>query len=289
MIKKLLFTVMWMAIFELSMLAAMGFISGFLQGMLNIDEPHMSFWTNRLGWWAYYLPESVVVVIMLLGIVGALPGTQRRGSLVRSLPVGIFAAQVSRDPLCHKMNWKLETAKLQFGLQYESNLPGLACSALVDGLDSPSLRVLAGLDGKDHVEVRKYLEKVLYELEGEALPTRDEAAWILVRHLIDAIVDGAIEPHEGLHTLIHNVYWAMDWSTSSTKFVGDSIGIQKLYGLCDSFDELSVANYRGSWWKSNKKLLAELQEDIKQAATEYRNNYLAQPPVADYGSQALRT
>ncbi len=91
------------------------------------------------------------------------------------------------------MNWKLEIAKLQFGLQYEEKLPDVACSALPEGLDSPSLRVLAGLDGKDHVEVRIYLEKVFHEIEGETLPTRDEAAWIIVRYLIDAIVDGSIE------------------------------------------------------------------------------------------------
>jgi hypothetical protein len=143
---------------------------------------------------------------------------------------------------------------------------------------------LAGLDGKDHGEVRVYLEKVLHELEGETLPTRYEAAWIIVRHLIDAIIDGSIEPHEGLHWLIHNVYHAMDWSTSSKKFAGDSIGIEKLYGLCDAFDELSVAKYRWSLWKSNKKLLAELQEDIKRAATEYKNNYLAQSPATGNGS-----
>ena len=187
------------------------------------------------------------------------------------------------------MNWKLEAAKLQFGLQHESKLPGVACSALAEGPDSPSLRILAGLDGKDHVEVRTYLEKVLHELEGEKLPTRDEAAWIIVRHLIDAIIDGSIEPHEGIHRLIHNVYNVMDWSASTKKFVGDSIGIEKLYGLCVNFDELSEAKHRWSLWKSNKKLLTELQEDIKQAATEYKNNYLAQPPATGHGSQAHRT
>ncbi len=127
-----------------------------------------------------------------------------------------------------QVNWRLEAAKLQFGLQNEDSLPEVACSALEDGSDSPSLRILAGLDGKDHVEVREYLERVLWELDGEALPTRDEAAWILVRFLIDAIIEGAIEPHEGIHTMIWEVYHAMDWRKSDREYVGDAIGSEAL-------------------------------------------------------------
>lgn len=67
----------------------------------------------------------------------------------------------------------------------------------------------------------------------------------------------------------------MDWDDNNQKYVGDSIGIEKLYGLCDSYDDLEESKHRWQENKTNEELLAELQEDIYKATIEFYNKKFA--------------
>jgi hypothetical protein len=166
------------------------------------------------------------------------------------------------------MDWVIEIAKLNFGLQGIEAFVDLATNALVEGEDTPSLKVLAGLRKDDPREIRDYLDRTLVEL-GVKKMSKEETAWILLRYLIDEIIDNKMEPHRGIHSIIHDIYHQMDWSQTSKKYVGDSIGIEKLYGLCDTYDDLLESKYRWSLTKTNKNLLAELELEIYQAVIDY--------------------
>lgn len=76
------------------------------------------------------------------------------------------------------------------------DLPGLATDALVRGLDSPSLRILAGHAPRDIDVSRELFGDVIGEL---GLPPRstDDALWCLVRLTATRVVDGHTPPVEG--------------------------------------------------------------------------------------------
>ena len=76
------------------------------------------------------------------------------------------------------------------------DLPELATDALVRGLDSPSLRILAGQNPRDMDVSRELFAEVLTELRIPVVGT-DEALWRLVRLTAEQIVDGHTAPSEG--------------------------------------------------------------------------------------------
>lgn len=175
------------------------------------------------------------------------------------------------------MNWVLELAKAEFGLGQIESFPDLAAQALDDGFDSPSLCTLAGLSlvPTDNEEIRSYLRLALQELRIE-WPSKEKSALILLHYFIDQIIDGSIEPHEGIHTIIWNIYHQMDWCESDNHYAGDSIHIERLYGLCDTYDDLSEATVRWDKHKTNDELKMLIQQEIRAEAEVYKDKYLAQ-------------
>jgi hypothetical protein len=182
------------------------------------------------------------------------------------------------------MNWKLEIANLEFGLRHIESIPELAASTLEEGLDSPSLRILAGITQNDAEEIRKYLLRTINELEIEC-PSKEQSAWLLIEHYIKQIIENKIDPHAGIHLIIWKIYHNMDWFSENDKFDGGSIGMQRLYGFCVTYDELSESSHRWDKKKTNLELLAELRQEIIEASKEYVQ-YLAQPQHA--GQLGLR-
>ncbi|SCL22384.1 hypothetical protein GA0074692_1384 [Micromonospora pallida] len=80
-------------------------------------------------------------------------------------------------------------------------LPLIAAQALADGLDSPSLRELAGLSHEEHREARELLDQVIDELGLPGLPDEDQAIWETVWSYARRIVSGAIPPVDGAHAI----------------------------------------------------------------------------------------
>lgn len=76
------------------------------------------------------------------------------------------------------------------------SLPQLATDALVDGLDSPSLRLLAGQAPGDVRDSRDLFEQVLDELAIE-IPDVDAAHWRLVTRAATDIVARRVDPVRG--------------------------------------------------------------------------------------------
>jgi hypothetical protein len=75
-------------------------------------------------------------------------------------------------------------------------VPGLAAGLLAEGLDSPSLRVLAGWTQPIMSDVGPLLEGALRELQLAPLD-RQQALRVLARHYAHGIVSRELEPYQG--------------------------------------------------------------------------------------------
>ncbi len=92
------------------------------------------------------------------------------------------------------MTFQIALAHWQLG--HQVSLPMAATEALVDGMDSPTLRILAGLQDPNRDEAEPILRAVLTET-GLRLPTTEEAAVIIARSIAQRICARQLRPHEG--------------------------------------------------------------------------------------------
>jgi hypothetical protein len=91
---------------------------------------------------------------------------------------------------------RMLAAKDLLGFVGAEVMPPEAMRALLDGIDSPSVRQLARMDEADSEDVRATFRAALRELAIE-LPSRREAAILLATEVARRITEGAISPYEG--------------------------------------------------------------------------------------------
>jgi hypothetical protein len=93
---------------------------------------------------------------------------------------------------------ELDVARAQFALGnlMSADLPVLATNLLAGGVDTPSIRALAGVSQPTMSECAPLFERVMQE---SGLPPfeKHQAVRVLVRHYAEAIVTGEIEPYQG--------------------------------------------------------------------------------------------
>ena len=87
----------------------------------------------------------------------------------------------------------------------EKLLPQIACDALEDGYDSPSLRQLAGTQISDQDNARKLFEKCLIEL-AMVLPSQVDAALQGALQIAEDVVNGIVAPYEGAKQIWTHIY-----------------------------------------------------------------------------------
>jgi hypothetical protein len=92
------------------------------------------------------------------------------------------------------------------------DIPAIAVDALVDGLDTPTLRVLAGLVDGTPADARELFAAAVHELQ---LPSMDgnAAALVVVRHLAGEVVNGRVALSSGLSEIysILRHFWDHAW------------------------------------------------------------------------------
>jgi hypothetical protein len=107
------------------------------------------------------------------------------------------------------MNRSLTLTLWALGRLPSDQLPQVATDWLTEGLDSPSLRQLAGVGSPVMSEVGPLFEKVLAELEIVA-PKKEAALVLLGRHYAQQIIEGAIPPYKGARSIWWEVTNAID-------------------------------------------------------------------------------
>jgi hypothetical protein len=142
---------------------------------------------------------------------------------------------------------------------YPVQFPDIAIQALLDGAEAPSFVLLAGESGSAPPdELHALLVAALAE-SGIPIPDPVAAARTLTRDYAQQVVSGALSPIDGARRIVQLYYKIENLLPPPDRYVGDSFGISRLYGLedawCDSWSDRSV-------------LEAELREECARLARE---------------------
>jgi len=130
-------------------------------------------------------------------------------------------AGCSNEAKCHyvfmeDLAWTLDL--LVLGMQPPEELPLIATNALVEGIDSESLRELAGTLPIQYQNARDLFLSAMSEL-NITIPSEQQARWSAVRHWAIDMVEGRLDPRAA-SGLIHWDGWnELDQPKSLTVFV----------------------------------------------------------------------
>jgi hypothetical protein len=117
------------------------------------------------------------------------------------------------------MNLKDSAARHVLGLIPSDELPELAQQAITDGLDSPSLQLLAATGKNDLEEVRDLFRKALSELKIN-MPSTADAGLILACEIAQEVVGGRIPPYQGAKRIWDEIYTRLPELKQLKPFVG---------------------------------------------------------------------
>jgi hypothetical protein len=147
----------------------------------------------------------------------------------------------------------------------DSSLPSIqivALEALEEGLDTPSLRILAGLPDNETSSVTdKYFKDALNELSF-VLPDKRKAAIEVGLAIADEIIKGKRSVFDGTKDLINRAIDKYPFNQETKLYVYDSIAFEKAYGLFDTIEDLRSADYPWQPGRTNKELEQEVTEKL---------------------------
>ncbi len=109
--------------------------------------------------------------------------------------------------------------RLSIGDQPSEDLPDIAADALARGIDSPSLRLLAGTSRSDVREARDLFVEAMAEL-GVDLPDKAEGTLAMVRFWAGEMVAGTVTPYQGSRLIWWRGWEQLGRPEDLTVFVG---------------------------------------------------------------------
>ena len=174
------------------------------------------------------------------------------------------------------MTFRQHIAKFVTGNATTSQLTDIAIIGLEEGLDSPSLCILAGLNKNENpFEIREYFTKALNELNIQ-LPDKRQAAIEYGIAIADLIIAGKMDVIIGTKQIIDDAIHKYDFYSETKNYCYDSISFEHVYGVYHSYDDLINADYPWQIGKSNEELLkevkAELWEELKKWSEKNKNS-----------------
>jgi hypothetical protein len=109
--------------------------------------------------------------------------------------------------------------RLAIGEQASEALPDLAANALVRGLDTESLRELAGTPAREVRDSRDLFLRSVSEL-GWTIPDELTARRELAIYTASEMADGRLEPYEASSWIWHSAWWQLGTPNDLGVFVG---------------------------------------------------------------------
>jgi len=169
------------------------------------------------------------------------------------------------------LNFRQQIAMYVTGNLTTDQLPDLGVTGLKEGLDTPSLCILAGL-GKDEspFQIEHYFKLTLEELNIK-LPDRRKAAIEYALAIVDEIVEGKKEIISGTKEIRYKAIDSYDFFSESKKYCYDSIGFETAYGLFDTIDELSCSNIPWNPEKTNEQLISETKTELFEELKKWKD------------------
>ena len=127
----------------------------------------------------------------------------------------------------------LHAAVHALGYLYSWELPPMADRCLMRGFYTPALAELAEHTQAVMSEVGPLFERALREA-GQSLPTREAAAWLVVRHGATVLInEPTAKPREWLRFLAYGV-----WRSTDGKTVDQGLDVDALIGIWYCYDEI---------------------------------------------------
>ena len=169
------------------------------------------------------------------------------------------------------MNFKQHLAKYVTGNLATNQLPDIGLIGLEEGLDTPSLCILAGLNKNESpFQTDHYFKRALEELKIN-LPNKRQAAIEYAMAIIDEILEGKKEVVIGTREIHCKAIDSYDFFSESKQYCYDSIGFETAYGLFDTIDELSCSNTSGQTEKINEQLLNETKKELLEELKKWKD------------------
>jgi len=169
------------------------------------------------------------------------------------------------------MNLRQQIAKYVTGNTTTDKLPELGVSGLEEGLDSPNLRILAGLSKNESpFQIEHYFGLAIEELDLE-LPDKRVAAIEYALALVDEILDGKRDVIQGTREIMYNAIASYDFFSETKKYCYDSIGLDKVYVLLDTLDEISGGDWSWLPEKTNIQVMTETKAELFIELEKWKN------------------
>ncbi|MFJ8827718.1 hypothetical protein ACIREE_39030 [Streptomyces sp. NPDC102467] len=136
----------------------------------------------------------------------------------------------------------------------------IGLDALIEGVESPSLAMLAGLLRSEEPEAPELFDQVLEELGLAFHPPTDPRAakWAMAYWVVGQIVDGSLDPATGTHLIWADIAYDLGYPENLQPLVSCAINL-------DGWEE--------SWGVS--------REELDREAVEAANQFLSRRPRLD--------
>lgn len=147
-------------------------------------------------------------------------------------------------------------ALLVVGRMQSEQLPELAGEWLADGLDSPTLRALAGVESPIMSELAPLFWKAMHEI-GVEIPTKDEALILLAKDYAGRIIDGSLTAHAGAGLI---------WWHVTNELARPSPVLLSFVGAASELDELDDRTAEDG--ADRREYRRQLEDQILESARE---------------------
>ena len=168
------------------------------------------------------------------------------------------------------MYFKQLIAKYITGNIPPHEMPEFAYSGMKEGYDSPSLHILAGLEGiEDSCETDKYFKSALSEL-NLIIPDSRQAVLLYASALAEQIINNKTDVYLGVKEIIDTAISKYDFNSENKQHVYDSIFFGEVYSTYYAYEDVSnnhLTYYNTDWIKnkSNEELVIEVKATLFEA------------------------
>jgi hypothetical protein len=163
------------------------------------------------------------------------------------------------------VNFKQKLAAYKLQLLEDENLPDLAITGLMEGLDSESLIILAGMSKTDNIfSMKSYFKHALEELMLK-IPDIEEANEIIIDYYSELIINRKLDSFLGFKNLLHAIGFdnVIDIKYKLMKAYHE-------YIIIDETENEGLIMYDRK--KSKESFILEASENIIIFLTERKNN-----------------
>ncbi len=157
------------------------------------------------------------------------------------------------------------------GNRFVSDLPFIADEFLDAGFETPTVIILASYAQKEKIEdhyAKELWPKFLKEINYQWADSEILAAFELLTLTVAQIVTGEIEAVKGMKNAV-SLDEQINWPIKEKEYACDNIEFHHLYGLNDTYCELSWAEHQWQEDNTNEELKLEVIEEFKKAGKEF--------------------